>query len=301
MRRVLIASAIAPLSVVARKVSQCSASSAESHDDGGKRYHHHADGKPLEKIKAIRISSSKISDQIPPGTKIVHWVRHGQGIHNVAGEQDRLHGYLKEENEDALLTEKGKLQCNELAIKSKELGICDRADLLVVSPMHRTIQTASYGFPLLLGKIPWIAIENLRETTGLHPCDRRRPISEHMEHYPHIDFSHVLDDIDPLYHLYTCEREPDAHVALRARKFLEWLAAREEKEVVVVTHSAFLRVLFRTVFAVEEADRTAFNNCELRTFLVTMPEAHSDKGANSPIVTHAEKVKAVSVNTKRQQ
>jgi broad specificity phosphatase PhoE len=220
----------------------------------------------------VRILSRDDKIPLPDNVKIIHWVRHGQGIHNVAGEKDRMFGYLKEENEDALLTDKGKQQCKELERICIPNGIVDRASLLVVSPMHRTIQTATYSFPNLIGTIPWIALENLRETTGLHPCDRRRPITEHMEHYPHIDFSLVLSDDDPLYHQYTCEREPDAHVALRARKFLEWLANRQEKEIIVVTHSAFLRALFRLVLDAEESEKAQFSNCELRSYLVTLPK-----------------------------
>jgi hypothetical protein len=50
-------------------------------------------------IKSLKIESDR--------SKIVHFVRHAQGHHNVAGLLDPVNGYLKDEFEDAGLTELG--------------------------------------------------------------------------------------------------------------------------------------------------------------------------------------------------
>ena len=50
-------------------------------------------------------------------------------------------------------------------------------ELLVVSPMTRTLQTASFSFPNLVDNCPWLAIEDIREASGFHPCDRRQTLS----------------------------------------------------------------------------------------------------------------------------
>ena len=82
----------------------------------------------------------------------------------------------------------------------------DEVDLLVVSPLLRTIQTASFVFPHLMSKVEWIALECIREQTGLHPCDQREDIKVRRKEYPLVDFSHIVSDTDPLYGKYTISR-----------------------------------------------------------------------------------------------
>jgi len=55
------------------------------------------------------------------------------------------------------------------------------------------------------------------------------------------------------------------------RKFLAFLKGREEREVVLVTHSAFLRVFLQQVIkVVPEEDGKWFSNCEMRSFIVRL-------------------------------
>ena len=80
---------------------------------------------------------------------------------------------------------------------------------------------------------------------------------------------------DPIYSIYGVEREPKAHVSARAQLFLEWISRRPEDDIVVVTHSAYLRhmlteplnaalVDWRRVSSGSEFAR--FANCEMRSF-----------------------------------
>ena len=209
------------------------------------------------------------------GQKLVHFVRHAQGTHNVAGEQN-YDNYQSEEWFDAPLTDVGKRQCDSLAAHTAT-GFSSAA-LLVVSPLTRTLQTATLCFPTLVGtagaaRIPWLAHECVREQTGFHPCDRRQRISEVSPLFPHVDFALVeaQEEEDPFYYSCGGAREPDINVAQRSRAFFEWLAARPEKEVVVVTHSAFLRHTFAYVLASgESGDDTHFANCEMRSYVVSL-------------------------------
>ncbi len=141
--------------------------------------------------------------------------------------------------------------------------------------MHRTIQTALHSFPQLENKIPWLAIESIREQTGLHPCDKRKTISEHKLNYKSVVFDFVVQDADPLYDRYIL-REPDEHVARRCSEFLVWLGARPEREIIVVTHSAYLRHLFNRVLDSDSAhDKREYRNCEMRSYVLRLsgPEA----------------------------
>jgi broad specificity phosphatase PhoE len=198
-----------------------------------------------------------------------HFVRHAEGVHNVAGSIS-YDNYKLEEFYDAVLTENGINQCKNLSKKCLESRVLDDIDLLVVSPMRRTLQTASFAFPGLLSKANWIALDEIREQTGLHPCDRRHPISQLSRGFGHVDFSFVAADHDPLYGLYNNVREPEEAVCERAKNFLRWLEAREEKNIIVVTHSGFLKVLFDQVLDVDHEERIFYSNCELRSYRFKM-------------------------------
>jgi broad specificity phosphatase PhoE len=201
-------------------------------------------------------------------SKLIHFVRHAEGEHNIAGKVPG--GYLREEFEDAILAPSGQAQCLALANEKALLQSMAGAQLLVTSPMRRTIQTASESFPHLIGKIPWLAIECIRETTGLHPCDRRLPVSINSKTYPHVDFSLVEHDNDPLYHLYNT-REPTADVTRRCIEFMTWLQTRSESEIIVVTHSAYLNTLFTSVVGVPHQEYQKFENCEIRSCVFHFP------------------------------
>lgn len=71
-----------------------------------------------------------------------------------------------EEFEDAVLTDFGIEQCEKLNKYCKENNAVSNADLLVTSPMRRTMSTATYSFPGFVNKIPWFANESLREQAG---------------------------------------------------------------------------------------------------------------------------------------
>lgn len=212
--------------------------------------------------------------RLSPNAKIVHFVRHAEGHHNVAGRKNPVFGYMSEELVDAQLTPKGIEQCEALRQKAK--SSLRNVELVVTSPLRRTMQTAMYTFPFLKGAIPWIAIEHVREQTGLHPCDRRLSITEHKENFPFIDFDLVENDSDPLYSLYTL-REPAIDVQRRGRDFMRWLQSRPEKEIIVVSHAGYLRQLFRGVLHFSNAkDAEEFSNCEMRTIIFNFDEVEED-------------------------
>lgn len=239
-----------------------------------------------EQFKKLNLHKEKINaTQVPidANYKICHFVRHAQGTHNVAGELNPL-GYLLEEHEDAVLTELGVSQCIVLneSIKTK----LKNAQVLLVSPMRRTIETAYHSFPHLIGKIDWIAHEDLREQSGFHPCDRRRTISEYKKTYPFVDYSLIASDTDPLYPIYNTVREPEVEVMKRIDKFMVWLSTREEKELIIVTHSAYLRTLLGSLDdSVTSVDEVHFKNGELRTYLIQLPsKSTADATAAAAVV-----------------
>ena len=217
-----------------------------------------------------RIENPKDDVKIPVKSKKIHFVRHAQGFHNVAGETDPVFGYLRDDLEDAVLTELGKQQCHNLHT-SLDGQFFKNINLILVSPMRRTIETALYSFPNQVKdkRITFLANELIREQTGLHPCDRRRTIGLQKNDFPRIDFSKIESDKDPIYKLYTF-REPETICAERGRKFIEYLFTLDEQEIVVVTHSAWLRHLFKYVLKTNSHITDGrFNNCEMKTFIIS--------------------------------
>lgn len=68
-------------------------------------------------------------------------IRHAQALHNVASDWS-LH--------DPPLSELGKQQCEELHQTLKNSDIGNQVELIVVSPMRRTLQTATLGLNWLV-------------------------------------------------------------------------------------------------------------------------------------------------------
>jgi broad specificity phosphatase PhoE len=176
--------------------------------------------------------------------KLVHMIRHAEGTHNVNKE------YKADINLDARLTEKGVAQCQTVADNIP--SSFDKVDLILTSTMTRCVQTALYCFPSLAKdkSIPFVANEDIRETVN-HTCDRRRPLTDIAAEYPEVDFSEVPVNEDGIWNSYKerlgsdwdeMRESAELHrVADRGRSFWGYLSKRSEQEVIVCTHSAFLR------------------------------------------------------------
>ncbi|KAK4428760.1 Phosphoglycerate mutase-like protein 1 [Sesamum alatum] len=228
--------------------------------------------------------------------KTIHLVRHAQGFHNVAGEKDHS-AYMSPELFDAELTPLGWQQVDNVRKHVRSTGLSRRIELVVVSPLLRTMQTAVGIFggdgyedgidvpPLMaenagnssrpaissLNSPPFVAMELCREHLGVHWCDKRRSISEYKPLFPAIDFSLIESDDDTLWKLDV--REANEDLAARGLKFLNWLSTRKETNIAVVTHSGFL-VHTLAAFgddchpSVKNEICRPFNNCELRSVVI---------------------------------
>ncbi|KAL9244022.1 hypothetical protein vseg_017839 [Gypsophila vaccaria] len=227
--------------------------------------------------------------------KTLHLVRHAQGFHNVAGEKDH-DAYSSYDYLDASLTPLGWEQVDNLRKHVQATGLCKNIELVITSPLTRTMQTAAGVFgggeysdgigvpPLMVagegnsgrpaissfGCSPFLAVELCREILGVHPCDKRRTKREYQSSFPAIDFSLIESDEDILWKEDTRETEEEG--AERGMKFMKWLWTRKEKEIAIVSHSGFL---FNTLKAfgndchqiVKDEICTHFKNCELRSMI----------------------------------
>lgn len=199
-----------------------------------------------------------LSDVDSTNVKTVHFVRHGQGFHNLMADLATAAGvewtqfsrsaenpYMQPEILDAPLTEKGRQQA--LVLQRDTVALLEHApELVVCSSNCRALQTGLLAFESIVGVAPFVAHEMVREETGVHVCDKRRPVSRQRAEFPQIDFTLLLEnEEDPLF----CDdrRESKLEVGNRIYRFMEWLAERPERHVAVNSHSGWLLTLFNAV------------------------------------------------------
>ena len=210
------------------------------------------------KIKPVKAASPSIAmepkEDSKSGhitTKIIHFQRHGQGYHNLLGENTRALGhdididdpdpttnpFVKPEIRDSPLTQKGRQEAAAERARAAKLN----PEVVVVSPLHRAVQTALISFAdHYHGGVPFVAHEGCREQLGLLTCNRALPLSQTAFEFPQVDFgSCTAGEEDALWK--PGAREHPVDEANRAYAFLtEFLMKRPERELAVVCHSAWL-------------------------------------------------------------
>ncbi|KAG6400403.1 hypothetical protein SASPL_137234 [Salvia splendens] len=159
-------------------------------------------------------------------------VRLAQGFHNVAGEMDHS-AYMAPEFFDAAITPPSWLATgrqSEEAVHSK--GISKKIELVVVSPLLRTMQTTvgvfgGEGFDDGIKAAP-LMTENAGESDHPAISSLNAPPFVAME----LCRERLIEtDEDTLWTVDV--REANEEVAERGQKFLNWLWTREESEITV--------------------------------------------------------------------
>lgn len=214
------------------------------------------DGTPPSMAKKLH------EESISGNVKRVWCVRHGQAEHNVEinAEMAKFRAEGREWSlatsqamgiRDPALTEFGQKQAR---IASTDSVICDsalaasgspeRVQLVVVSPLRRTLQTA-LG---LCHRTPdsdfkFLAHPDIQECMP-EPCDTGRPLQDLKEEFgSDIDFSMLEQSPDtwfekpsPLKKDGSPDDEGQGALASRCCRFTEWLMARPEDRIIVVAH-----------------------------------------------------------------
>ncbi|KAI1475487.1 phosphoglycerate mutase-like protein [Daldinia eschscholtzii] len=161
-------------------------------------------------------------------------VRHAQARHNA--EKDFS-------IPDPDLTEEGHGQCVDLRKSLIENPLAQQAELIVVSPLRRTIQTALRSVDWLIEKGVKIEADADWQENSDKQCDTGSSIDKLIEEFPMVDFSKV----DPVFPDKTSPAGSRYHftkpsLLARAQAALKKLYERPEKVIIVVSHSAFLRL-----------------------------------------------------------
>ncbi|KAI1389303.1 phosphoglycerate mutase-like protein [Hypoxylon trugodes] len=161
-------------------------------------------------------------------------IRHAQARHNAT--QDFT-------IPDPDLTEEGYEQCADLRKNLIENPLAQQAELIVVSPLRRTVQTALRSLDWLIEKGVKVEADASWQENSASLCDTGSPVEKLVEEFPAVDFSGV----DPIFPDKTSPAASQYHftktaILARAQTALKRLYERPEKIIIVVSHSAFLRV-----------------------------------------------------------
>ncbi|KAH6690688.1 phosphoglycerate mutase family protein [Plectosphaerella plurivora] len=169
---------------------------------------------------------------------VIYLVRHAESEHNVSKDFTQR---------DPPLTATGLAQAATLTEKFP-----DPASIAVVltSPLTRTLQTTTTGFPQVLGKDVQLIIDpDLQERSDL-PCDTGSGPAELRKAFPGIDFGELEDGWFVKEGLYAADDGAVVQRAQQVRERLRGIVARLEKRedgkrrnVVVVTHGVFMKFL----------------------------------------------------------
>lgn len=171
--------------------------------------------------------------------KRVYFVRHGQASHNVDYLKRGEKAYLDWQHVDARLTDHGIGQAKAAADTIRADGV--RFDRIFVSSLTRCLQTCHHAVPAELRSGPVMVLEDIRETHGTHPVNKRRPASVLKREFPEYDFAHVVDEMDQLW---SERRETPEELTKRVSSFLRFLMAQDASTMAVVSHSDTLTSLF---------------------------------------------------------
>lgn len=222
-------------------------------------------------VKAYALDDPKA----PENAMVVHFVRHGQGFHNLMADiassegrewvqftQTKENPYVMPEILDAPLTEKGRQQA--LLLQPVIAAMASKPELVVLSPNCRALQTGLIVFEESIGQgVPFLAHEMVREENGVHVCDKRRPKSRQAKEFPQVDFDLLETEEDVIFR--DDRRESKAEVGERVYKFFEWLSQRKEKHVGLASHSGWLLAVFNGICECDPSLKGWFHTGEMRS------------------------------------
>ncbi|KAK6435016.1 hypothetical protein LTR95_008799 [Oleoguttula sp. CCFEE 5521] len=199
---------------------------------------------------------------MPP---ILHLVRHAEGWHNIADHGEDIH--------DPFLTPHGEEQCKNLR---EGFPYHDDIELLLASPMKRTIQTCRLAFKPVVDRGQQILLMPLAQESSRTQMDTGSTIGQIEEAFGDLVDIHRAAEVHPHWTKNVGRFGPDAEAQIgRARELRQFIRARPEKHVVLVSHGAFAHAITGNFTKDGKETTRMWENAECRTY--TFDESSEDE------------------------
>lgn len=175
-------------------------------------------------------------------TKLIYFVRHGETLLNAVNIRQGSEGSL---------TEKGRMQAHDAAERfPKHKG---RPEVIIASPWQRTKETAEIIAEELHMNVEYsdllVERRNPSEIIGKSADDR--------------EVREIVDRIDKSFHsddLRYSDEENFTDLKARAKKLLEYIKERPERQIIMVTHGIFLKMVVSYMLFGEKLTASQYNN-----------------------------------------
>jgi len=164
-------------------------------------------------------------------------IRHGEATHNVLFKKEGMKTFFDHNYYDTELTNKGFNQSIELGNNWDDKN---KMDLVIVSPLYRTLQTANNIFKNVKVKI--IALDCLKEyPQGLHTCNKRKTKKELEKIFPTIDFNYLDSNEDLMWS--DTDSETIDELLRRINKMYDFIEKTDFKNIALVGHNSFISMI----------------------------------------------------------
>merc|ERR1712151_1280435 len=198
--------------------------------------------------------------------KVVYWLRHAEGQHQVPSSINCLRV------RDPGLTELGKSQAKALVDSPTLVAAVDNpkehAQLVVASPMVRTMETSILGFSDVLKDATWLLDPDIQEVPGTLlgrtlNCNHGDPAAgrDLLMKHGRVDLIPQYDNLDPEWNNREEGRFEDDNKEMRFKDFTDRLAHRDESRIVVVSHKNVLSEILGDYAPEENAGVTVYSLC----------------------------------------
>lgn len=215
-----------------------------------------------DRWKTFKQKINRLNTSSPAGTqyKVFFVGRHGEGFHNVAEAKygtEAWNNYWSKENGDGELiwgpdpelTMLGKDQAKAAhdAWKQERKFDIPIPGKLYCSPLTRAIHTNKITFDSIIPQSQrTMIIEDLRETHGVHTCDKRRTRTYIEQTFPDFDIEKELIEEDILWDPEV--RETHAEVDARMKRVLDMIFDKDQEQFISFTaHGGIVSAVLRVI------------------------------------------------------
>ena len=187
-------------------------------------------------------------------SKLLYLIRHGLAVHNENFLKYGEKTFFDPKYVDTHLIEEGVQQSLQFG---KTWQNIDDIELVLVSPLYRTLETATNIFKDK--NVPIISLEELREySIGQHTCNKRSSKDILMFNFPHINFDNIKGED----YLWTTDKvEEISSLEKGIHNIKKYIQKRDEKIICIISHTKFLEKMKYDKISLMEGGKSEIDHC----------------------------------------